>query len=110
MSLHLRVLLNFRTVITILGLIFSLAILSDARKVYRYPWAFGFIALRLFLSLVLRGLLVLEVPMDAHVPGFVKSAASVLDLLTLIAMWLGYGTVFDETPLRRWFRKWWPFK
>ena len=107
---HLGTLLEARTIITAIAFTFSLMILSDTRKIYRTPWAFGFIALRLFLSIGLRGLTSLGVPLDPHVSQAVITAAATLDLLTLIAMWLGYGTVFDETPLRKWLRDHWPFK
>jgi hypothetical protein len=52
----------------------------------------------------------LDAPLDTHVDGGLKTLFSFLDLFTIISMWLGYGTVFEETPFRRWFRKWWPFK
>ena len=109
-SIHLGFLLESRTIFTALALIFSLMILSDTKKIYRTPWAFGFIALRCLLALLLRGALWLQLPLDPHIPEGIKTVSEVLILLTLIAMWLGYGTVFDETPFRKWIRNHWPFK
>ena len=107
---HIGLLLEARTIITAIALIFSLLILADTRRIYWMPWAFVFIALRLALSLYLRGLMLFQLPVDPHFDGGLKTLFSILDLLTVIAMWLGYGTVFSDTWLRRVIRRYWPFK
>ena len=107
---HIGLLIELRTFITALALVFSLMILGDTRKIYRTPWAFWFIAIRMFLSLTLRCAIWLQLNVGPHVDGGLKTLFSFLDLFTIISMWLGYGTVFDETPFRTFIRKYWPFK
>ena len=109
-ALHIGLMLNVRTIVTAFALIFALMVLVDTRRIFRIPWAFWFIATRIFLTLTLRTMMGLEMYVDIHVIGAIYTANSFLDLFTLIAMWLGYGTVFSETPLRRWIRNHWLFK
>jgi len=110
MNLHPGLLIAVRTVVTFMATIFALMLLGDTRRIYRMPWVFTFIAIRLSFSLLLRGVLWVHGTVDLHLDGALKTSFAFLDLFTIIQLWLGYGTVFDETPFRRWVRRWWPFK
>ena len=108
--IYTELLLEARTIITIFSLIFAMMILSDTRRIYRTPWAFTFIAIRCALALVLRIMLSMGLDLNPQIPEAIKTVSEILIVLTLISIWLGYGTVFDETPLRKFIRKIWPFK
>lgn len=108
--MSLMLILEIRTLITAVALVFAVMILGDTRRIYRVPWAFFFLALRCTVSLGVRGSLLMGVTLDPHLQGLLMTFNEFLILLTLIAMWLGYGTVFNETPLRCFIRRYWPFK
>ena len=78
-------LLQIREVATIMALLYAFWLLADSRKYLSRPWPFLFILLRLIITTFLRGAMIFEISLG-NLPELIKTAAAILDLMTLITI------------------------
>lgn len=97
---HTVSLLYLRTALSFFALVYSILIIAQTRRILQRPWAFVYIFIRVLLALVLRAGMVLEVPMDIHLPDVIKALAAALDLITIREIHRAYKELFPETQIR----------